>query len=566
MLLKYNLGAIVMNKKYMAFLIIGIISLTILPGHGSEINLKPIRTDQVNPIKDYVSDAENFYKNYDYEIFEKCPVMQNPPPSLDSEEASEKPVAGDLPAEFNWRTFLGKDWTTPARHQRNCGSCWAFAVIASLESVIKIRENCSEMQIDLSEQYILSCLSSAGSCHGGSGYYALFYMKNTSEKGNYCNGIIPESCFPYGSDDSIPCSEKCLDWEDYLIPILDFGFFRSSGSFDDINAIKTQIMESGPVAAHISATKLFSYWGVTNNNPSDYFPYLGPGGLTNHLICIVGWKDDSSIGNGGYWICKNSWGSYWGYDGFFNIEYGSLHIDDSIILWVDYDPNSVDWPPVANAGKPAGTQIDETLVFTAESSFDPENNIVSYSWDFGDGSTAQGKQVTHSFSQLGAYPVTLTVTDGANQSDTDAITVWIQESNTPPEKPSIYGKNEADKSKRQTYNFTAIDPEGNDLYYYIDWGDGSLEEWIGPFKSGEIISIKHRFENGGIFTIRAKTRDVFNDESPWSTIEVHLSKLKIVQNQPYNIISNFIKESYPNFFKILTRVIELLCQKFFINV
>ena len=545
-----------MNKKYNAFLMIAIISLITLPGDNSENNSKPNQIEKTNFIKDYVSDCNNFYENYDFEILEKCPVMQNPPPPLDPKEASEKPAAGDLPAEFNWRTSSGKDWTTPARHQCSCGSCWAFAVLASMESVIKIRENCSEMQVDLSEQYVLSCLSSAGSCHGGSGYHALFYMKDTSEKGNYCNGIIPESCFPYGSDDSIPCSEKCLEWEDHLIPILDFGFFHSSGSLDDINAIKTLIKDNGPVAAHISATKLFSYWGLINNNPNDYFPYLGPGGLTNHLICIVGWKDDSSIGNGGYWICKNSWGSYWGYDGFFNIEYGSQHIDDSIILWVDYDPNSLDWPPVANAGKPMGAQVGEKLLFNADSSFDPEKNIISHSWDFGDGSTAQGKQVTHSFSQLGTYPVTLTVTDGANQSNSSGITIWIQESNTPPEKPTIYGKNKADKSKRQTYDFTAIDSEGNDLYYYIDWGDGSFEEWIGPFKSGEIISVKHRFENSGITTIRAKTRDVFNDESSWSTFEVHLSKIKIAQNQPFNIIFNLIKESFPCFLRILRSWID----------
>ncbi|MBN2602995.1 MAG: PKD domain-containing protein [Candidatus Thermoplasmatota archaeon] len=271
---------------------------------------------------------------------------------------------------------------------------------------------------------------------------------------------------------------------------------------------------------------------------------------------MVGWEDDSSIGNGGYWICKNSWGSYWGYDGFFNIEYGSLHIDDSTILWVDYDPISVDWPPVANAGKPAGAQVGKNLLFNADSSFDPDNNIVSYSWDFSDGSTADGKQVSHSFSQLGTYPVTLTVTDGANQSDTEVITVWIQESNTPPEKPTISGKNKADKSKRQTYDFTAIDPEGNDLYYYIDWGDGSFEEWIGPFKSGEIMSAKHRFEKSGINTISAKTKDVFNEESSWSNIEVHLSKIKIAPNQPFNIIFNLIKESFPRIFTILTSMFD----------
>lgn len=545
-----------MNEKFNAFLMVTIMSLIIFPVSSSENNTDINQAFHTNFIKDCGGNYQNVYDNYDYELFEKCPIMQNSPPLLDPNEASEKPVAGDLPSGFNWGTFLEKDWITPARHQRNCGSCWAFAVIASLESVIKIRENCPEMQVDLSEQYVLSCLSSAGSCHGGSGYLALFYMNDTSEKGNYNNGIIPESCFPYEADDSIPCSEKCPDWKSQLIPISDFGYWYSSGSPDDINVIKTQIMENGPVAAHITATNHFSTWGLTNNDPSDYYPYPGPVGFTNHLVCIVGWKDDPSINHGGYWIVKNSWGSYWGYDGFFNIEYGSLNIDDSSIVWVDYDPNSVNWLPVADAGKPIGTQIGVNVQFDAESSFDPEKKIISYSWDFGDGSISKGKQATHSFSQLGRYSVSLTVIDDVNQSDTDVINVWVQDSNAPPQKPLIQGKSKANHLKRQTYNFTAIDPEGNDLYYYIDWGDGSSEEWIGPFMSGETISVKHRWDDSGDYKIRAKTKDVFNDESSWSTIEIQLSKTKISLNQPLNIIFNLIKERFPMIFTILTSVLN----------
>jgi len=545
-----------MNKKFNAFLMVAIMSLIIIPVSNSENNPNINQTIQTNFVKDCGGNYQNFYDNYDYEIFEKCPIMQNSPPPLDPTEASEKPIVGELPSEFNWRSIMGEDWTTPARHQRNCGSCWAFAVVAALESVIKIRENCPEMQVDLSEQYVLSCLSSAGSCHGGSGYLALFYINNTSEKGNYKNGIIPESCFPYEGDDSIPCSEKCPDWEYQLIPISDFGYWHSSGSFDDINAIKTQIMENGPVAVDIAANNHFSSWGLTNNNPSDYYSYTGPSSFTNHLVCIVGWKDDPSINNGGYWIVKNSWGSYWGYDGFFNIEYGSLHIDDSSIVWVDYDPNSVNWPPVADAGKPIGTQIGVNVQFDADSSFDPEDNITSYFWDFGDGSSSHGKQATHSFSKNGEYSVSLTVTDDSNQSATDVISVWVQDSNTAPQEPSIQGKIKANQLKRQSYNFTAIDPEGNDLYYNIDWGDGSSEEWIGPFMSGETIFVKHRWGNSGNYKIRAKTKDVFDDESPWSTIEIQLSKSKITLNQPLNPIFNLIKERFPIIFAILASVLN----------
>jgi C1A family cysteine protease len=58
---------------------------------------------------------------------------------------------------------------------------------------------------------------------------------------------------------------------------------------------------------------------------------------------IIGWKDISFIPSGGYWICKNSWGTDWGYDGYFNLAYGSLNIDGALIVWADYDPDTYDF-------------------------------------------------------------------------------------------------------------------------------------------------------------------------------------------------------------------------------
>ena len=63
-----------------------------------------------------------------------------------------------LPDEFDWsksdKNYVGRDCTTPIKDQKNCGSCWAFATVALLESKILIKENSEE---DLSEQWLLSC-------------------------------------------------------------------------------------------------------------------------------------------------------------------------------------------------------------------------------------------------------------------------------------------------------------------------------------------------------------------------------------------------------------------------
>ncbi len=336
-------------------------------------------------------------------------------PSFDPSKASPKPSIGDPPSYFSWLDYEGKDWTTPARFQGMCGSCWAFAAVGALESIINIREGIAELDPDLSEQYILSCLPDSGSCRGGSPYLAFKYIKSTGSDGNYRNGIITEDCMPYQADDSIPCTSKCDDWEEKLVPIADYGYWMPDGSDEDRDRIKTQIMEDGPVASFMMATEDFAQWGLEHHSPNEYYPYPGYVEGINHCIVIVGWKDDPNIPRGGYWICKNSWGSFWGYNGFFNIEYGSLHVDDYSIVWVDYDRDAYNWPPVADAGGLYVGSVGEQISFDGSKSVDDDGSIVAWHWDFGDGATSDETSPKHAYDERGIYDVVLTVEDSSGK-------------------------------------------------------------------------------------------------------------------------------------------------------
>jgi len=231
----------------------------------------------------------------------------------------------DLPSKFNWRNYNGKDWTTSIKHQ-GCGDCWAFAALGTLESIINIRNGDPDIDLDLSEQYILSCLPEAGDCISGYMYRAFKYIMDTSYDGNYCNGVVSESCFPYQGDDFISCSEKCNNWQSLLTPILDYGvvFLPSN------DEIKQMIVESGPVAASMDVyTDFYQYydgiyehtWGTLDGR---------------HAVVIVGYDDNlENPSEPGYWICKNSWGTWWGEGGWFRIAYDESKIG-SQICWVDY--------------------------------------------------------------------------------------------------------------------------------------------------------------------------------------------------------------------------------------
>jgi len=82
-------------------------------------------------------------------------------------------------------------------------------------------------------------------------------------------------------------------------------------------------------------------------------------------------------------------------------------------------------PPVGAFSIPQNASSNQTIVFDASGSYDPDGMIVSYQWDFGDGVTAVGENPTHSYQSPGEYTVTLTVTDNAGMTFSTSQVVSI---------------------------------------------------------------------------------------------------------------------------------------------
>ncbi len=79
--------------------------------------------------------------------------------------------------------------------------------------------------------------------------------------------------------------------------------------------------------------------------------------------------------------------------------------------------NSQNTPPTANANGPYSGKVNTAINFSSRGSNDTDGNIVSYSWDFGDGSARSSLQdPSHTYTAAANYTVTLTVTDNANAS------------------------------------------------------------------------------------------------------------------------------------------------------
>ena len=150
----------------------------------------------------------------------------------------------------------------------------------------------------------------------------------------------------------------------------------------------------------------------------------------------------------------------------------------------------------------------------------------SWHWDFGDETSSDEQNPLHFYAEPGNYTVTLTVTDNEGNSSTDTTWAWIQETNNPPNKPSIIGNKKGKIDNYYLYSFSADDPENNPVYYLVEWGDGSSSGWKGPYKSGEQINLSHSWDVMGFYSLNAKAKDIYGYESDYSSIEVRMPKSK----------------------------------------
>lgn len=84
-------------------------------------------------------------------------------------------------------------------------------------------------------------------------------------------------------------------------------------------------------------------------------------------------------------------------------------------------------PPLANAGPDQTGAVGTLVTFSAAGSSDPDGSLVSYAWDFGDGSTGSGVTVSHAFATVGLFTTTLTVADNGGLTATDTATATVTE-------------------------------------------------------------------------------------------------------------------------------------------
>ena len=110
--------------------------------------------------------------------------------------------------------------------------------------------------------------------------------------------------------------------------------------------------------------------------------------------------------------------------------------------------------------------------------------------------------------------------------DPNPLILIISEENEPPFMPDITGQSSGQVGNEYLFLIFTTDPDNDNVFYYIDWGDGNVEGWIGAYNSGEEIEIGHTWENKDNYQIKVKAKDENGLESDFSIFEFSITKSK----------------------------------------
>ena len=137
------------------------------------------------------------------------------------------------------------------------------------------------------------------------------------------------------------------------------------------------------------------------------------------------------------------------------------------------------------------------------------------------------------------------------------VDVWLiklegMNQNQPPSTPDIDGQTSGKPGQSYDYTLTAIDPDGDDVKYVIDWDDGDSEstEFVA---SGAGIAVSHVWTEKGTYIVKVKAKDTSDAESDWATLEVTMPRNK---NLDSTLFFRLL-ERFPNIFSVLRHILGL---------
>lgn len=295
-----------------------------------------------------------------------------------------------LPASYS---LVNNGAVTAVRNQGSYGTCWSFSVMGSAESIYKKRTG---IELDLSELQLawgnynsygipdpLELIAMDGGCQVSDGLRDGLYIGgndemaiNTLSSGIGFSKESTSSYYKYANANGYYTYIPDADYYKQDFMLQDATYF----SMNDTTAIKSFLMEYGALSvSYYHDDNYYNYLTDAYYDPN----YHDDGGyeiMTNHAVTLVGWDDDYPASNfspyrpasDGAWLLKNSWGSYWGDDGYFWISYEDHHLTDgsAVGYFLNEVPLGSEVYQIDGSGSPyylsnSNKQFREANIFTA---------------------------------------------------------------------------------------------------------------------------------------------------------------------------------------------------------
>lgn len=203
---------------------------------------------------------------------------------------------------MDWRNVNGTNWLGPVMNQGNCGSCVAFASVATLEATYRINAALPWLAPTFSPQQLFNC--GGGACdYGWQPSTAAAFLKK--------QGIVDAACSPYESGSTgqdVQCKKNfCENQSERTYKIAGSTTPSSWGG----NATKVKAaLKKGPLVTTLTVYEDFLVYS------SGIYKSVSKKSVGGHAVSLVGFNDQ-----GRYWIVRNSWGDDWGENGFIRVSY-----------------------------------------------------------------------------------------------------------------------------------------------------------------------------------------------------------------------------------------------------
>jgi cathepsin X len=241
--------------------------------------------------------------------------------------------AEDIPVTYDPRNVNGRDLTTANMNQhipQYCGSCWTFGTTSALSDRIKIQRQGAWPDIQLSQQVLIDCVSANNShgCDGGDPTAAYSWVLANGLPDNTCTNYLAQTqtCQPENTCRNCNPDGTCTAVTNPpTIHIVEHGQVAGEAN------MLAEILARGPIAATIAVTPAFENYhgGIFNDTTGDT--------ALDHEIEVVGWGVENGVN---YWIGRNSWGTYWGEQGWFRIVRGTNNLGiEANCDWAIWDGN-----------------------------------------------------------------------------------------------------------------------------------------------------------------------------------------------------------------------------------